>query len=155
MNIRIPLSYLCDLFGQLQLILLVFVKCVLLVSSFIFFLKRGKVMDAYGIHSIFFTHKCFIFSPYFLFIPYGFRFRLNILKSIVKSQQMGVKMLTSWFSPVLESNFFLSTIIMAFTNVTYMLNTIQKKVRLHNIKKINCILYLASFVNKLTHFLKP
>lgn len=68
---------------------------------------------------------------------------------------MGVKMLTSWFSPVLESNFFLSTIIMAFTNVTYMLNTIQKKVRLHNIKKINCILYLASFVNKLTHFLKP
>lgn len=66
---------------------------------------------------------------------------------------MGVKMLTSWFSPVLESNFFLSTIIMAFTNVTYMLNTIQKKVRLHNIKKINCILYLASFVNKLTHFL--
>lgn len=68
---------------------------------------------------------------------------------------MGVKMLTSWFSTVLESNFFLSTIIMAFTNVTYMLNTIQKKVRLHNIKKINCILYLASFVNKLTHFLKP
>lgn len=68
---------------------------------------------------------------------------------------MGVKMLTSWFSPVLESIFFLSTIIMAFTNVTYMLNTIQKKVRLHNIKKINCILYLASFVNKLTHFLKP
>lgn len=64
-------------------------------------------------------------------------------------------MLTSWFSPVLESNFFLSTIIMAFTNVTYMLNTIQKKVRLHNIKKINCILYLASFVNKFTHFLKP
>lgn len=42
MNIRIPLSYLCDLFGQLQLISLVFVKCVLLVSSFIFFLKKGK-----------------------------------------------------------------------------------------------------------------
>lgn len=53
--------------------------------KFYFFLKRGKVMDAYGIHSIFFTHKCFIFPHYFLFIPYGFRFRLNILKSIVKS----------------------------------------------------------------------
>lgn len=85
MNIRIPLSYLCDLFGQLQLISLVFVKCVLLVSSFIFFLKRGKVMDAYGIHSIFFYPQMFYISPYFLFIPYGFRFRLNILKSIIKS----------------------------------------------------------------------
>lgn len=155
MNIRIPLSYLCDLFGQLQLISLVFVKCVLLVSSFIFFLKGERSWTPTEYIRFFFTHKCFIFSPYFLFIPYGFRFRLNILKSIVKSQQMGVKMLTSWFSPVLESNFFLSTIIMAFTNVTYMLNTIQKKVRLHNIKKINCILYLASFVNKFTHFLKP
>lgn len=85
MNIRIPLSYLCDLFGQLQLISLVFVKCVLLVSSFIFFLKRGKVMDAYGIHSIFFYPQMFYIFPIFLFIPYGFRFRLNILKSIVKS----------------------------------------------------------------------
>lgn len=42
MNIRIPLSYLSDLFGQLQLISLVFVKCVLLVSSFIFFLKGER-----------------------------------------------------------------------------------------------------------------
>lgn len=51
--------------------------------------------------------------------------------------------------------FFFYTIILAYTNVTYMLNTIQKKVRLHNNEKINCSLYLAPFVNKLTHFLKP
>lgn len=51
--------------------------------------------------------------------------------------------------------FFFYTIILAYTNVTYMLNTIQKKVRLHNNEKINCSLYLAPFVNKLTHFFKP
>lgn len=48
--------------------------------------------------------------------------------------------------------FFFYTIILAYTNVTYMLNTIQKKVQLHNNEKINCSLYLAPFVNKLTHF---
>lgn len=85
MNIRIPLSYLCDLFGQLQLISLVFVKCVLLVSSFIFFLKRGKVMDAYGIHSIFFYPQMFyifpIFFIYSLWISFPFKYiKINYKK---------------------------------------------------------------------------
>lgn len=85
MNIRIPLSYLCDLFGQLQLISLVFVKCVLLVSSFIFFFKRGKVMDAYGIHSIFFYPQMFyifpIFFIYSLWISFPFKYiKINYKK---------------------------------------------------------------------------
>lgn len=39
MNIRIPLSYLCDLFGQLQLISLVF--CEMCFICIKFYLKKG------------------------------------------------------------------------------------------------------------------
>lgn len=85
MNIRIPLSYLFDLFGQLQLISLVFVKCVLLVSSFIFFLKGERSWTPTEYIRFFFYPQMFyifpIFFIYSLWISFPFKYiKINYKK---------------------------------------------------------------------------
>lgn len=53
MNIRIPLSYLCDLFGQLQLISLVFCEmCFTCIKFYFYFLKgegQGRLWNTFEV----------------------------------------------------------------------------------------------------------
>lgn len=91
MNIRIPLSYLCDLFGQLQLISLVFVKCVLLVSSFIFFFKKGKGHGRLRNTFDFFYPQMFYISPLFFIYSLWISFPFKYIKINCKKLANGGK----------------------------------------------------------------
>lgn len=99
MNIRIPLSYLSDLFGQLQLISLVFCEmCFICIS---FYLKKGEGHGRlWNTFEVFFNPLIFYIFPIFFIYSLWISFPFKYIKSIVKSWQKG---------GMLESNCFFST----------------------------------------------